>query len=348
MCGAPVRDEFSKSVRDTLAKRVGVRCSNPSCRKLTTGPRSDARRIICIGVAAHITAAAPGGMRYAAKLSSEERSSESNGIWLCQNCAKLIDNDDIRYSAEKLRAWKSNAEHAALSEIEGATRLAEDAAELRLFVGGVALGDGRPPRHSNLTFDSTGTCIRHDYELCVNVCNLGNAPLTGYHVDLEFPARALERPERNPGYIARRSTRRQAFFRASGAAAPELFPGDEETVIRLPYYVDDEMFWNHGGASENPFSELLRTTLYRSELPPIAVEACSRRFKTSEVLATARVVLTAVGGGEFANDREGWILTMTGTRAPLGSGLSCTVPQGRSLQTHAVIRWCQCRASTAN
>jgi len=67
------RDDFSVLTRDRLAKRVGVRCSNPSCRKLTTGPRTESTHIINIGVAAHITAAASGGPRFDSSLSSERR-----------------------------------------------------------------------------------------------------------------------------------------------------------------------------------------------------------------------------------------------------------------------------------
>jgi hypothetical protein len=77
-----MRDDFAQQTLDTLAKRVGVRCSNPGCRKLTTGPRTDTSRIINIGVAAHITAASPGGPRFATDLSTEERRSPDNGIWL--------------------------------------------------------------------------------------------------------------------------------------------------------------------------------------------------------------------------------------------------------------------------
>src|SRR4030065_239910 len=107
------RDDFSRATGDLLAKRVGVRCSNPSCRKLTTGPRTDSRYIVNIGVAAHITAASEGGPRFAPNLSTEERQAPENGIWLCQNCAKLVDNDPARYAIEVLRAWKSGAEDAA-------------------------------------------------------------------------------------------------------------------------------------------------------------------------------------------------------------------------------------------
>src|SRR5262249_3112254 len=44
-----------------------------------------------------------------------------NGIWLCQNCAKLVDNDPVRYSEACLRGWKRQAEDRALGEI-GQTR----------------------------------------------------------------------------------------------------------------------------------------------------------------------------------------------------------------------------------
>jgi hypothetical protein len=265
-------DEFSQKTIDILAKRVGVRCSNPGCRKLTTGPRSDTSRIISIGVGAHISAASPGGKRYDASLTSEQRSSEHNGIWLCQNCGKLIDNDSERYTAELLRAWKQKAETSALAEIEGsAGRLQEDAAEIELTVGGVAVGGQRLFR-SQKGYDESGTCVRHDYELAVIVRNLGNSRLTDYHVDLDFPTRVLESPDRHVSYVAKRSTDTRAFFRASGNATPELFPGDAEPVITLPYYVDDDIFWNHYRSEGHTFAEAVRVTLHRTGLPPITVE----------------------------------------------------------------------------
>jgi len=85
---------------------------------LTSGPQIDASKSINIGVAAHITAAAPGGPRYDARLSPSERKSIQNGIWLCQSCAKLIDSDPERYTLSLLEEWKQKAEAAALAEIE--------------------------------------------------------------------------------------------------------------------------------------------------------------------------------------------------------------------------------------
>jgi len=114
-----MRDDFDANTKETLAKRVGYRCSNPDCRKLTSGPRSDPEKVLNIGVAAHITAASEGGPRYDADLSVEKRRSVKNGIWLCQSCAKLVDNDVERYTVEVLREWKRRAEQAALREVEG-------------------------------------------------------------------------------------------------------------------------------------------------------------------------------------------------------------------------------------
>ena len=89
------RDEFLAEVKKRLALRAGLRCSNLRCRALTAGPTLDPSGVINIGVAAHITAASPGGPRYDPTLSRKRRRSIENGIWLCQRCAKLIDSDTI-------------------------------------------------------------------------------------------------------------------------------------------------------------------------------------------------------------------------------------------------------------
>ena len=111
------RDDFSISTKALLANRVGLRCSNPNCRKLTCGANDDLSKITNIGVAAHICAAAKGGPRYNESMSAEERKASDNGIWLCQNCAKLIDSDTKRYTIELLRAWKQIAEEYAMTEV---------------------------------------------------------------------------------------------------------------------------------------------------------------------------------------------------------------------------------------
>jgi hypothetical protein len=91
-----MRDDFDEKTKEILSRRVGLRCSNPNCRKLTNGPQTNPTKAINIGVAAHITAASQNGPRFDANMTPEERKSAENGIWLCQNCAKLIDNDERR------------------------------------------------------------------------------------------------------------------------------------------------------------------------------------------------------------------------------------------------------------
>jgi hypothetical protein len=112
------RDDFSLAVKTLLARRVGMRCSNPNCRKPTSGPDVDPNKAVNIGVASHITAASRGGPRYDAASTPEQRQSPENGIWLCQNCGKLIDDDTRRYPAELLRSWKRVSEEAALLAVE--------------------------------------------------------------------------------------------------------------------------------------------------------------------------------------------------------------------------------------
>ena len=115
-----MRDNFPKQIIETLAKRVGMRCSNPGCiNPHTSGPHSDPSKSVNLGVAAHITAAAPGGPRYDPSLTPEQRSSSHNGIWLCIKCSTLIDKDDPAYSVDLLRQWKTNAEQAALMALVG-------------------------------------------------------------------------------------------------------------------------------------------------------------------------------------------------------------------------------------
>jgi hypothetical protein len=105
------RDDFLKPTRDTLAARAGLRCSNPSCRRATAkADPSDEENWIDLGIAAHITAASPGGPRFDPSLSPEERRSAKNGIWLCYHCAKEADSATSTYTVPTLRTWKTQAE----------------------------------------------------------------------------------------------------------------------------------------------------------------------------------------------------------------------------------------------
>lgn len=113
-----MRDNFSPKDKDTLAKRVGCRCSNPQCTCPTSGPHTEVNKSVNLGVAAHITAAKKGGPRYNPLLTPKQRKSIENGIWLCQTCAKLIDSDEARFPVELLNEWKTEAEMQAKIELE--------------------------------------------------------------------------------------------------------------------------------------------------------------------------------------------------------------------------------------
>lgn len=115
------RDDFSQQVKDTLAKRVGYHCSNPNCQKPTIGAQEGDTKSINIGIAAHIAAAAPGGPRYDSSMTSEERSSIDNGIWLCSNCSIMIDRDEHKYTIELLKKWKKQAETISHANIAHST-----------------------------------------------------------------------------------------------------------------------------------------------------------------------------------------------------------------------------------
>src|ERR1700756_5433230 len=104
-----MRDDFPVATKELLAKRVGFLCSNPNCQQPTSGPQEDRAKVVNIGVACHITAASPGGPRYDETLTPERRVDISNGIWLCQTHAKLVDNDVVRYVAATAMEGTSGA-----------------------------------------------------------------------------------------------------------------------------------------------------------------------------------------------------------------------------------------------
>lgn len=194
-----MRINFPAAVKDALAKRVGVRCSNPVCIRPTSGPQTNHTKAMNLGVAAHITAAAKGAARYDATLTDTERSHANNGIWLCQFCAKLIDNDSERFSVELLQQWKSNAEADAFIALSG-----EAATEQNDSIGAVP-----SIRWTKQLINSQ----HHDYRLEVRVANPSTKPIANFHIDLTFPTTVLNTPELHPLFVPARSSRQSSFFR---------------------------------------------------------------------------------------------------------------------------------------
>lgn len=121
MAAKNTRDDFPAEVIRTLAQRAGTICSNPDCRRPTAGPTTDPSDWTNVGVAAHIYGAADGSARYEKNMTPEQRRDIANGIWLCQTCGKMIDDDARRYPPRLLAAWVTMAEHAARTAIESGT-----------------------------------------------------------------------------------------------------------------------------------------------------------------------------------------------------------------------------------
>jgi hypothetical protein len=115
-----VEAEFSPDTRRLIAMRAGYKCSLPLCNRLTLGPAAERLHSTCRGVAAHIYSAAAGGPRGTGGLTSEERSSSDNGIWVCENHGRLIDNNrGTDYSPALLLSYKALHEARIARELDG-------------------------------------------------------------------------------------------------------------------------------------------------------------------------------------------------------------------------------------
>lgn len=109
--------DFNARTIDVLSRRAALRCSNPDCNKLTTGPNSVDTKATNIGEAAHIYGARPNAARYRPEMSDKERAAITNAMWLCSDCHGLVDKDPPRFSADLLLLWKEKHEAAVMNEI---------------------------------------------------------------------------------------------------------------------------------------------------------------------------------------------------------------------------------------
>jgi hypothetical protein len=114
-----MRREFSESTKRILAARVAYRCSCPGCSRITIGPSNEKNdQVINLGEAAHIYAASDNGPRSNPTLTNEQIVSIDNGIWLCRHHGRMIDADQINYSAETLQQWKALAEQTTYTNLQ--------------------------------------------------------------------------------------------------------------------------------------------------------------------------------------------------------------------------------------
>ncbi len=141
--GARNRDEFSLGTKERIAKRAGYMCAFPNCRQLTIGPSNGrVSGVTQVGIAAHITAAAAGGPRYDANLTPEERSGEENGVWVCQNHGKLIDDSPDKYGPEDIKRWKKQHEEWVESRVANSENYLGDGIS-RVSIQDVGIFNGR-------------------------------------------------------------------------------------------------------------------------------------------------------------------------------------------------------------
>jgi len=109
--------EFSKTVKEVLARRAALLCSNPDCRTTTAGPSADPSKAVNIGEAAHIFGAMPGAARYRVDMTDGGRAEIANAIWLCRNCHRVVDSDASAYSFELLFQWRHDHERHILDKL---------------------------------------------------------------------------------------------------------------------------------------------------------------------------------------------------------------------------------------
>ncbi len=74
--------------------------------------------MVNVGIAAHITAASPGGARYDPNCTDEKRRSESNGIWVCRKHGTEINVVSSTYSVEALRGLRDIRERIARNDLQ--------------------------------------------------------------------------------------------------------------------------------------------------------------------------------------------------------------------------------------
>src|SRR3546814_567913 len=161
-----------------LGKRAALRCSNPDCGVMTSGPSAEPSGAVNIGEAAHIYGRTADAARFNENLIPAERSDITNGIWLCRNCHKMVDADEGRFPAELLFAWRQSHERDILKSIGRKSDLLRQIVfdeKLRPF-------DGEPYWVRQIVLDKPDFW---EYKLTAAILKTKLAPLHRQLMDLE-------------------------------------------------------------------------------------------------------------------------------------------------------------------
>lgn len=112
-----IREEFSIPTKKIIASRAGYKCSYPDCNKTLIGPGDMNNNFVIIGECAHIFSAKPDGPRGDGGLTKEQIKRPENGIFLCRNHHKIVDDKMNNYSSDILIRFKSRHEFFISAEL---------------------------------------------------------------------------------------------------------------------------------------------------------------------------------------------------------------------------------------
>ena len=119
MAQTSLRDRAPAAQEKVVIARSGNKCAYPGCGlDLTIDPKADGDRPKAIGKVAHIAAASPGGPRYDASMTPEERGSAQNLVYLCGPHHDAVDTQ-LEYHT---REFLLEAKHAHEVAVERAVR----------------------------------------------------------------------------------------------------------------------------------------------------------------------------------------------------------------------------------
>lgn len=111
------RINFTEETKEVIRRRAGYRCCK--CDKTLVGPGPTTSDYVELGQCAHIYAAKPTGPRGQSHLTVEQLKSPDNGLYLCNDCHKLIDGKlrQRKYRAEQLLQIKAIHEYKIAVEM---------------------------------------------------------------------------------------------------------------------------------------------------------------------------------------------------------------------------------------
>lgn len=115
--------EFTPTTKRLLAQRVAYTCSNPMCRRLTIKAHPTEEKVTLRGEAGHINSVGIDGPRYISTILDKDIKSFKNGIWLCEFCHGLVDDEHSTHTDTLLNKWKTETETYVQTLVVQDTRL---------------------------------------------------------------------------------------------------------------------------------------------------------------------------------------------------------------------------------